>query len=437
MRDLLLAAFVFGSIPFILKRPYWGLLMWVWLSLMNPHRLAWGFAYSMPFAMVIAVVTFASILVHLKNLYTFPVNGITLCLISMVLWVCVSPPFSFHSDGELSLWLRVIKIQVMVLIAFFLVGNRDELHKLTWVLALSVGFYGIKGGLFTIATRGSYKVWGPDSSFISDNNTVALAIIMSVPLFRYLQLHSENLWIRRGCLAAMVLCTASAVGSYSRGALLALLAMAGFLWLKSRNKAMTAIFILATLPAIVAMMPESWTGRMNTIENFSIDSSALGRINAWWMAWNLASDRFPIGGGFNIYTSDLFARYAPDPMDVHAAHSIYFQMLGEHGFIGLFLFLSVFGLAWLSGRWVIKNTRSRKDMAWAHDLASMSQVSLVGYAVGGAFLSLTYYDFPYYIVVMLVVLREIVRKELATEAFQNSRVESVASAIRLQKAASK
>jgi hypothetical protein len=39
-------------------------------------------------------------------------------------------------------------------------------------------------------------------------------------------------------------------------------------------------------------------------------------------------------------------------------------------------------------------------------------LGLIGFAVGGAFLSLAYFDLPYYIVVILVVLRGVVRQEL-------------------------
>lgn len=416
MRDLLVTALVFGSIPWILKRPYWGLLMWVWLSIMNPHRLAWGFAYDFPFAMVIAVVTLASLLGHFKTLHPFAVNGMTLSLLGLVFWIGVSPLFPVNPGGEMEPWLRAIKILAMVLIALVLVGNREELDKLIWVLALSVGFYGIKGGVFTLVTGGGYRVWGPERSFIADNNSLALAIIMAVPLFRYLQLHSQSRWLRAGCLGAMVLNMVAALGSQSRGALLALLAMSLFLLFKSRNKLLVALLVMVALPVMLSTMPESWSLRMDTISNYRNDPSAIGRINAWWTAWNLASDRFPLGGGFNIYTAQVFALYAPDPGNVRAAHSIYFQVLGEHGFVGLALFLLVFGLAWRAGSWVSKNTAGQAALVWAHDLAAMLQVSLVGYAVGGAFLSLSYYDFPYYVAVMLVVLREVVRRELAATA---------------------
>ena len=411
MRDLILTALVFGSIPFILRNPFVGLLMWIWLGIMNPHRFTFGFAYDMPFAQITAISTLVGLLVNAKRLYPFPRDRIAITLILFVLWLGVSPLFSFHPEHEFPLWIRPIKIQFMVLVALLLLGTREHLHKLTWVLALSTGFFGIKGGIFTIATAGNHRVWGPEGSFIEDNNALALAIIMVVPLFRYLHLHTSNRWVRHGCMAAMGLCVIAALGSYSRGALLALVGMGGFLFLKSRKKGLIAVFILAAVP-IAFMMPEAWLARMGTIETYEMDRSALGRINAWWMAWNLAVARFPIGGGFAVYEPDVFMRYAPDPLAIHAAHSIYFQVLGEHGFMGLGLFLLAFGFAWLNGSWIVRNTKGKPGLEWSYDLASMCQVSLVGYAVGGAFLSLTYFDLPYYIVVILIVLRRVVQSEL-------------------------
>lgn len=412
MRDLALLGIFLGMIPLTLKRPFWGLLMWVWFSIMNPHRLAYGFAYSFSFAMFVAIVTLVGLLINTKRNYPFPLNGVTLSLLSFVLWINVSPLFSFHSGGEYEPWLRAIKILMMVLITFYVVGKREELHLLAWVLAVSIGFFGVKGGIFTVLHGGSYKVWGPEGTFIEDNNTMALAIIMAVPLFRYLQLHSANRWIRRGCGVVMLLCVASAVGSYSRGALVALAAMATFLWFKSPNKPVLGIVLVVVGMVIFATMPDSWNERMNSIESYEEDSSAQGRFNAWWMAWNLALSRIPIGGGFDIYTADLFARFSPHPEDIHAAHSIYFQVLGEHGFMGLFIFLAIFASAWRCGSWVIGHTRHRPDLRWAYDLSAMLQVSLIGYTVGGAFLSLTYYDFPYYVASMLAITRVVVSREI-------------------------
>ena len=106
-----------------------------------------------------------------------------------------------------------------------------------------------------------------------------------------------------------------------------------------------------------------------------------------------------------------FTLYAPNPTDIHAAHSIYFQVLGEHGFVGLFLFLLLWWLTWRTAVWIRKNTKPKGETAWAYHLAAMSQVSLVGFLVGGAFLSLAYFDLPYYIVVALIATKWILQRE--------------------------
>lgn len=412
MRDIALIIVVLGLVPHILKRPFWGLIMWVVFSLMNPHRLAFGFAYELPFAQFIALLTLASLVLNFKTLYPFPVNFVTVSMILLVLWINVSSLLGQDSVLEHILWMRAIKVMIMVMITFWVVGKREEIHYLAWALALSVGFYGIKGGLFTIRFGGGDRVWGPPGTFISDNNALALAIVMAVPLFRYLQLHSRQRWLRIACVGAMLLCVASAAGSQSRGALLAMAGMGMFLWLKSPNKAVLGVAGIIVAFIIYMNMPESWHSRMSTIATYEQDQSAMGRINAWGMTWNLAVDYFPIGGGFDLYTWENFGRYAPDPLHVLAAHSIYFQILGEHGFVGLALFLAVFIGTWRSGSWIIRQTKKHPDLHWMRDLAGMCQVSLVGYAVGGAFLSLSYYDFPYYVAAMLVITRGLAERHL-------------------------
>lgn len=141
---------------------------------------------------------------------------------------------------------------------------------------------------------------------------------------------------------------------------------------------------------------------MSTIENFQNDSSAMGRIEAWKMTINLANRQF-FGGGFEIYRSDIYALFAPDSPHQQGAHSIYFSVLGEHGYVGLILFLCLWALAFRVANQIRREAGKRQETHWLHSLASMCQVSMVGYLVGGAFLSLAYFDLPYNILVILVV----------------------------------
>ena len=134
------------------------------------------------------------------------------------------------------------------------------------------------------------------------------------------------------------------------------------------------------------------------------------------MAWNLAKANF-FGGGFMVSMPDVCALYSPIPLDCRAAHSIYFMVLGEHGFVGLLLFSLLWFFVWLSAGRLRIQGKNLPQTQWLSHLGAMCQVSLAGYAVGGAFLSLSYYDLPYNILILVVLgCRWMDRKEWVTEA---------------------
>jgi probable O-glycosylation ligase (exosortase A-associated) len=228
---------------------------------------------------------------------------------------------------------------------------------------------------------------------------------MTVPLVWYLQSQVTRKLYRNALIALAVLTLISAAGSYSRGALLATGAMLTFLWFKSANKLRTGVVLLLALPLVYLIMPEQWFGRMDTISDYKADNSAMGRLNSWQFAFNLAKDNLT-GGGFLTFTPRMFRVYAPNPHDVHAPHSIYFQVLGEHGFVGLLLFLTFFILSWRTGSRILRFCRGKQELSWAYGMAAMCQVSLIGYAVGGAFLTLAYYDLFYDIVALLILIEK-------------------------------
>jgi probable O-glycosylation ligase (exosortase A-associated) len=149
-------------------------------------------------------------------------------------------------------------------------------------------------------------------------------------------------------------------------------------------------------------MPQQWYDRMNTINTYQEDESAQGRINAWHVAFNVAKDRIT-GGGFELWRPPVFRQYAPNPWDVHDVHSIYFEIMGEQGFIGFALFMLLGLMVWIRAQQVIKRCKTDPDKKWAADLAAMLQVSLIGYASGGAFLGLAYFDLPYHLMATLLL----------------------------------
>jgi probable O-glycosylation ligase (exosortase A-associated) len=240
---------------------------------------------------------------------------------------------------------------------------------------------------------------------------------VNIPLLYYVYLQSRSRWVKAGLALAMPLCAVAALGSHSRGAALAMVAMTLLLWVRSRHKVRLGLAVLLVAAAAAATLPDRWFDRMETIRTYDTDRSALGRLTAWETATRLALSR-PLGGGFEFHTQQAYATYGPAGAENFslAMHSIWFQVLGEHGFVGLALFVALWGLVWRSARRLAQEARASPANAWAGDLARMVQVSLAGYLVGGAFLNLAYWDVPYYLMVALVVARHAVRQPTARAA---------------------
>jgi probable O-glycosylation ligase (exosortase A-associated) len=216
-------------------------------------------------------------------------------------------------------------------------------------------------------------------------------------------------WIKLGMYGAMGLSGIAVLGSQSRGAFLGLLVMVVFLWLKGNKRFLSAMILVPVVVLSIGFMPQEWVSRMDSIGNYEQDTSAMGRLNAWRMVINLANDRPLVGGGFEPYSPKTFEMYAPEPTDLHSAHSIYFQMLGEHGYVGLALFLSLGITVWMTARRIIKASRDCSGYAREADLARAIQVSLIGFAAAGAFVNIAYWDFVYYEIVILMASYQTVR----------------------------
>jgi probable O-glycosylation ligase (exosortase A-associated) len=184
--------------------------------------------------------------------------------------------------------------------------------------------------------------------------------------------------------------------------------------MKSRRKVVLILGVAVIIPVFLAFMPQKWSDRMHTIDKYQEDASAIGRINAWGFAWNLAKDHPITGGGYKAFTHELFFTYAPDPLNHHDAHSIYFEVLAEQGFPGLIMFLGLGVLTWRTGSWVRRHTKELPDLQWAGDLSAMTQVSIAGFAVGGAFAGLAYFDLPYHLLAIIVLCRTFVKQAETT-----------------------
>ncbi len=411
MRDVVVLAVVLLGCLATLRRPWIGVILWTWISIMNPHRYTYGFAYEAPVAAMAAGCTLLGlVLAKSERSSPFKSSAIVVFFLFMV-WMTVSWLMGLDVAGDYDQWSKVMKVDFMVLVGLMLLHSKKHVLALASVSAGSLMLLGIKGGIFTLLGGGGERVWGPPNTFIEDNNEFGLALIMTIPLLHFLQLQLQSRWARWAMTSGMVLCAVAAIGTQSRGALLAISAMTVLFWWRGKNRIVSGVLIAVMAVSLVAFMPDTWLSRMNTIETYESDESAQGRLAAWSAAWNMAFD-YPTGIGFNQDRQALFDKYSHNPAaGARAAHSIYFQVLGNHGFTGLALYLLIWFITFKQAGWLRKSANGIGEARWCAELGAMAQVSLVGFFVGGAFLSLAYFDLPYDIMTMVAIARLWVMKK--------------------------
>jgi probable O-glycosylation ligase (exosortase A-associated) len=427
MRDILILATILGSMPIAFFNPYYGMLVWVWIAYFNPHRYAWGITYNFPVAIAIAVPTLGGLLFTKEMNRKFLVRE-SVVLLLLWAWFGVSifhasmtPEFSQHvADGMMS-YKNISKILLMTFVMILLVTSQMRLRYLMIVTALSFGIRAIPATLFGIQTGGKFRVWGPPESFVADNNAFGLALNMALPMLFFLA-HEEKSRMFRIFLRVCFVCTiVSSVLTYSRGALLGLAAVLAAIALKANRKLISAAFVTLCAVVLLTYAPERWVDRMKPLVEGRLDESAQQRLIAWHVAWGIAQD-YPItGAGLGgIPDVNLFQHYQNEPLPggflSSGPHSIYFQMLGEHGFVGLGLFLFLLGSCIWSLRQMRRQSRGHPDSHWVNSYSHMIEASLLAYMVSGAFLGFAYFDLFFQLVAMVTVMKLILRKEALQRA---------------------
>jgi putative inorganic carbon (HCO3(-)) transporter len=327
------------------------------------------------------------------------------------------PLFQGHiADGQDEL-IRVCKILLMTMVVILLVTTRERLKLLMLVTALSLGLLGIKAALFGVRTSGEFRVWGPPESFLADNNAFGLALNMALPIFFFLARMEENRLLRRILNAAFICGIFSVILTYSRGGLLGLAAALGLIALKSRRPMVAGFLLVVGTFLVLTFAPAAWMTRMGTFLQGNLDGSANQRLIAWRTTWNFVQD-YPItGGGFqNLPDIGVFQRYQPEPLPggfpSTGPHSIYFQELEEHGFVGLGLYLLLVMSCLSSMRGLRNRAKQLHFVSWIIPYTHMVEVSIVTFLVSGAFLGFANFDLYFQIVATVIVLKILYRREV-------------------------
>lgn len=438
MRDLAFVAAWVVLLPLALRSgAQLGVVLWAWTSLLAPNDVLYGLGAGLPYAKIAAGLTLGLMLAGRGGGIRMRWDASVLLMIALALWGIASQSMGVAADPTdgWDLCQKYVKVLLLGVVVTGVMRDRLRLHALLLAICLGIGFTGLGEGAKFLLSGGGHKIEGTAST--GDNNQIGLDVLLIIPLLYYLHATARQRPMRVVCIAVMGMCAVCIIATASRAAFMGLALLGVVYVLSSRRKVLGLLTVTLISIAGSQLVSDAWVNRMNTIQSAEEDDSFMGRVGAWKVSAALALHRPLVGGGFHAIQHvevwganvgdagqlDWFG--TPPPLVQHAAHSIYFEMLGDLGFGGLALFVALFAVAWRNAAKVRRLVRRslRPDLAWAGSLAGALQASVLVFLVGGSMLSAAYYDIDYLLVAMLAVLRDLVERTLREPAPTSARAD--------------
>lgn len=260
-------------------------------------------------------------------------------------------------------------------------------------------------------------------TFLGDGNDFSLSMCILIPLALELALRWQGTLKKVLAWLLFVIIILGVIGTSSRGATLGMIAVFGYLWLRTPRKMLVLVGVAVVAGGVLLYAPPLYFERMGTIKNYEEEGSAQGRITAWKAGLRMAADH-PIGGVSAGHFSISFGtKYKPKDYwgPWLTAHSMYFLVLGELGLPGIFT------LAMLIVGGIRENARVGKavlaragpepprEVTEALRLLMLTSAAMVGFAVAGAFLSVAYYPHVFVLTAMLLAARSFALRQVGLQ----------------------
>lgn len=425
MRDVFLLAILPFMLYMMARRPFVGLGLWIWTALFFPNAWVYGPAAVIRYNLLFAGVTAFSYFV-MKHKPRFRLSGTGALVLLFFLWTTASTFMGVgFPDLKWDIWNRFSKVILLFVFVLAVVDTKLHLDFFLGCVVLSVGFYADIEALKFLASAGGHKIEGINGHVLGDRNELAVAFVMLLPLCVYLmrEYGERSRLLSAFLLATIGLTVTAVIGTQSRGGFIAMLALGAYFFIKSDHKMLVAAMLAVLAIGLSQVVTNEWVSRIDTIDTANTDASFMGRVVAWKLSLILATHNPFFGGGFKGLEyfpvwSSLSQEFGssfqwfytgnevPDPVKARAAHSIYFQVLGDHGFAGLLIYLSILGGAFLKARRVVKLALAQPVPAWIARAAITLQLTLFAFCVGGAALSFAYFDLTFAVIGLIIVLEQ-------------------------------
>lgn len=416
-----------GLVPMAFMDGFIAFLLWIFTTVMSPGNYLYGFMQGFRYVFVFAGIAALLLLMgRLKERGKFEWNISTVLLLLFIVHGLLSTAFALRPNQLLDIRLETfLKGMALALVAPFFLSTRWRVHLTLVVLVLGLGLHAVVDGLKVIASGGAHNVVGVPNSSLTDNNLYALGMAMLVPLLMYLYRYSAHRYARLAAAVGVALTILTIIGTNSRGGFLALAVVGFWYWMISHRKMVSLMVVTVFAIGIAQVAPERWFDRIESIQTAGEDDSFMNRVAAWRVSLSIANDHPVLGGGFNavqnywiwdeyknrpsVFNVDV-SKYSPK-----AAHSIYFQVLGDLGYLGLMLFLALLGSAFYARSRVKCIYEQTRRGLWALDLCNAGCLALVAFMAAGGGVSLAYFELVYFLIVMMSLLPSIMQSEQARQ----------------------
>ncbi len=412
MKDLFFLAFIGYVLLIGIKRPFLWVLLYVYIDILAPQRIGYSIITTLPMSLIAFAAAFGGWLVlDNKAGARFTLRqGLLLALLAYCWWTTGNADFP---EEALTKWDWVWKSLLFAIFLPLTLTTRSRIEGLGLILLLSVATIVIATGLKVVTGGGGYgelNFFVDDNSGIYESSTLATVAIGLIPLLWWFVKHGtvfpRHWTVIAFAVALTFACLLVPVGTEARTGLLCIAALAGLLLRYTKRR--FAFIAGAALLGLVALpfLPQSYYDRMATIAEPDGDESASTRVAVWKWTLDYVEEK-PLGGGFDAYRSNRFTYVMPVKKTdgntttvsyqevedkARAYHSSIFEMLGEQGWPGLILWLTLHAV----GLWQMERIqrRWRGDEAeatrWIAPLAAALQMGAVIYLVGATFQGIAY-----------------------------------------------
>ncbi|HEX4890683.1 MAG TPA: DUF5935 domain-containing protein, partial [Alphaproteobacteria bacterium] len=246
IKTLVLLTFTAAAFAMCFQAGYVTLLIWVWLSTMMPQAEAWG-SVLLNYSNFIAGLLTVIAMVFSSDRKFPPLNIFSFLFFFLIALITLSQIFSRNPTLSFYKFELGITTLIMAFTIMVMTTNKLKIQALLWVFMLSLGYYGVTRGLYTIASLGGGIVSGPPGTMITDNNHLAVALAMSAPIGYYLYRSSTDIRARLLAAGISTLSIIAVIGTHSRGGLISLGVMVLGLLLRSKKKALNLIMIVLVI----------------------------------------------------------------------------------------------------------------------------------------------------------------------------------------------